>query len=77
MHMSTLVNTSKVSLFWNESQKIQHSCNVCGYLFRDQEDFASFKDHEACTDCVDIYYYVNADAWNKGWRPKLEKKDDD
>ena len=44
-------------------------CPVCGYLFRDDKDFESYHDKNACTFCVDTYYYINADRWNAGWRP--------
>lgn len=74
--MSISINTSRIEFFWKESQKIPHSCDVCGFMFRDQEDFKSFKTLGACTECIDTYYYPNADAWEKGWRPNLEKKDD-
>jgi len=75
--VSILINTSHIKLHWNRNDEIPHSCTVCGYLLRDQEDFESFKKTEACTNCADTYYYSNAEAWEKGWRPKLEKENDD
>ena len=44
-------------------------CPVCGYLLRDDKDFESYHKRGGCTLCVDTYYYVNADKWEKGWRP--------
>jgi len=46
-----------------------YECPVCGYLLRDDKDFESYHKKDACTSCVDIYYYINADRWEKGWRP--------
>ena len=75
--MSTSINTTRIKFYWNQSQKIPHSCSVCGYLLRDRQDFETYKKLETCTECADTYYYANADAWEAGWRPKLEKKDAD
>ena len=75
--MSTSTNTASIKFYWNSEQKIPHSCPVCGYLLRDKEDFDTYKKLKICTECADTYYYANADAWNAGWRPALEKQDDD
>lgn len=74
--MSVSINTSRIKLHWDNSKKIPHSCSLCGYLLRDKEDFVSYKSHKVCTVCADTYYYPNAEAWEAGWRPNLEKKDD-
>ena len=73
MRTSTSTNTTSPKLWWDKSKAIQHSCDVCGYLFRDKEDYETGRDYGACTECVDTYYYPNAEVWDKGWRPKLEK----
>ncbi len=44
-------------------------CPVCGYLLRDDKDFESYHEKDACTSCIDTYYHINADQWEKGWRP--------
>lgn len=44
-------------------------CSVCGYTLRDDRDLKSFLEKDACTDCVDIYYYPNVEKWKAGWRP--------
>jgi len=48
-------------------------CPVCFSVFRDDEDLNSFLKFGACSSCVDIYYYPNADRWDEGWRPKIEQ----
>lgn len=74
--MYSSINTSRPSLYWNKNHEIEISCPVCKYLFRDFEDFKSFKEHNACTECVDTYYYPNSDKWDNGWRPTLELKNE-
>jgi len=44
-------------------------CPVCDHLLRDDKDFESYHDKDACTNCVDTYYYINASRWKTGWRP--------
>lgn len=48
-------------------------CEVCKYALRDDKDMKSFFEFGACTDCIDTYYYPNADKWNSGWRPSEEE----
>jgi len=48
-------------------------CAVCGFVLRDDKDMASYFDKGACTECVDTYYYPNADKWQMGWRPNKEE----
>jgi len=67
--MSSSINTSRPMLFWKKTDEIAIVCDVCGHLLRDWEDFESNKTHNACSECVDTYYYPNADAWENGWRP--------
>ena len=49
-------------------------CPVCGYMLKYDVDFETYFDKGACTDCVDTYYYQNADRWNSGWRPNLKEE---
>lgn len=74
MRTFSLINTSMIRLHVDSSKNIPHSCSICGYLLRDRDDFESYEKCSACTICADIYYYPNAEAWEAGWRPKLEKK---
>lgn len=53
------------------------TCPVCKKLFGYDVDLDSFLLHGACSDCVDTYYYPNADLWDKGWRPNLEGEKND
>ena len=53
------------------------SCPVCSKLFKYDIDLDSFLSRGACSDCVDTYYYPNADLWDEGWRPKLEGEKND
>ena len=71
--MSSSTNIASPKLWWDHTKKISHSCSVCEYLYRDKEDYESDRKYGACTECVDTYYYPNAEAWNAGWRPQLEK----
>ena len=70
--MSTSTNISRPTLHWDKTKRISHSCSICGYLLRDKEDFETSKQFDACTECVDTYYYPNAEAWKNGWRPTLD-----
>lgn len=74
--MSSSTNTSSPRLWWDRSKRVNHVCSVCGYLLRDKEDYETGRKYDACTECVDTYYYPNAKAWEEGWRPKLEKEND-
>lgn len=49
-------------------------CPVCEYPLRDDKDMISVKKLNACTDCIDTYYYQNASEWDAGWRPSLKGK---
>ncbi len=51
-----------------------HVCQVCKIVLKDDVDMNTFLEHGACSDCVDTYYYPNADKWNSGWRPKIARK---
>jgi len=46
-------------------------CSVCNFVLRDIEDVKSVKDHEACTNCVTNFKFVNLEKWEKGWRPSI------
>jgi hypothetical protein len=46
---------------------------VCEFVLKDDHDLETFFEKGACTDCVDTYYYPNADKWEAGWRPKKEE----
>ena len=46
-------------------------CPVCDGLLKDDVDMQNFFFRGACSDCVDTYYYPNADLWDEGWRPEL------
>jgi hypothetical protein len=74
--MSSSINTSRPMLYWKISDEISHTCDVCGFLLRDNDDYVSNKNHNACSECVDTYYYPNSDAWNNGWRPNLKGKNE-
>jgi transposase-like protein len=74
--MSNLINTASSKLWWDKSKRVNNTCTVCGYLFRDKSDYVTGRKFDACAACVDTYYYPNADAWDAGWRPNLEKKDE-
>ena len=50
------------------------SCHVCGIVLKDDIDMNTFLEHSACSNCVDTYYYPNADKWKNGWRPKITRK---
>ena len=50
------------------------SCQVCDIVLKDNVDMNTFLEHGACSDCIDTYYYPNADKWNSGWRPKIMRK---
>lgn len=50
-----------------------HECKVCGYVLQVDKDFESYFSKGACSSCVDIYYYPNADKWDLGWRPTCEE----
>jgi hypothetical protein len=53
------------------------TCPVCQNLLKYDTDVQSFLEWEACSDCVDTYYYPNANRWNKGWRPNLKGEKND
>ena len=48
-------------------------CSVCGYVLKDDKDMETFFEKEACTSCIDIYYYPNAQRWDDGWRPNRDE----
>jgi len=56
-----------------EAYEPAHSCPVCENVFRDDVDLKNFFDRGACAECVDTYYYPNAELWDdEGWRPDLK-----
>lgn len=73
--MSVSTNVAAPRLYWDTKRAIQHSCPICQYMLRDDRDFEMSKKVGTCAECADIYYYPNAEAWEAGWRPTLQRKD--
>jgi len=61
---------SKV-LFLGDKQP--YVCAVCKFVLRDLEDVKSVHAHDACTNCVSNFKYINYVKWEKGWRPNVEQ----
>lgn len=50
-------------------KSIPLGCPICKKLIVCLEDVEKMKKENCCDECYLDYYYINKEAWVKGWRP--------
>ena len=49
---------------------VQLTCDLCGFVARDNCDIISIEEEKCCTECVmNFKYPMGEEAWNNGERP--------
>lgn len=48
-------------------------CDVCGFVFRSQDDESSFNEFGCCDRCSRLWASSRKEAWKEGWRPSAEQ----
>lgn len=52
-----------------DDNPVNISCSFCKNLIYTVEDVETMKKKDICYNCYDIYYIINKEKWDKGWRP--------
>ena len=45
------------------------SCNVCDFLYTNNDDVVSHEKFKCCASCANRWAYANSEKWSEGWRP--------
>ena len=59
------------------SEQIPLACEICGFLFRTNDDETSYGEFGCCSKCALRWAHPDRDRWKTGWRPSQEQIVDD
>ena len=55
------------------SSELEITCPICLFIARDDVDFKSIQDNEACSECFNNFRYSMGKKWEAGIRPTTKE----